>query len=56
LGGKGNYFNHKKYQEDLDPKGKVTSPTNFREFGDMERFGCIMGCTTLDHAIAKWVS
>jgi hypothetical protein len=25
----------------LDPKGKVRSPMDFREFGDLVKFGCI---------------
>ena len=35
LGAKGDYLNHEKHQEGLDPKRKVRSPKDSREFGDL---------------------
>jgi hypothetical protein len=52
LGAKGNYFKHEEHQEGLDPEGKVKSPMDFKEFGDLALFGCIM----MDKVIDKWVS
>jgi hypothetical protein len=41
LGAKGNYFNHEKHQESLDPKREVRSPKDLGEFGDLAKLGCI---------------
>jgi hypothetical protein len=41
LGAKGDYFNHEKHQEGLDPKREVRSPKDDREFGDLAKLGCI---------------
>jgi hypothetical protein len=35
LGPKGNYFNHEKHQEGLDPEREVRSPKDHREIGDL---------------------
>jgi hypothetical protein len=41
LGAKGDYLNHEKHQECLDPKREVRSPKDFRKFGDLVKLGCI---------------
>jgi hypothetical protein len=41
LGAKGNYINHEKHQEGLDPKREVRSPKDIRKFGDLAKLGCI---------------
>ena len=41
LGAKGNHFQHEEHQEGLDPKRGVRSPSDFGEFGDLAKFGCI---------------
>jgi hypothetical protein len=41
LSAKGNYFNHEKHQESLDPTREVRSPKDGREFGDLTKLGCI---------------
>jgi hypothetical protein len=41
MGAKGNYFNHEKHQEGLDPEREVRSPMDFWEFGDLANLGCI---------------
>jgi hypothetical protein len=41
LGAKGDYLNHKRHQEGLDPKREVRSPKDFGEFGDLAKLGCI---------------
>jgi hypothetical protein len=38
---KGNYFNHEKHQEGLDPEREVRSPKDDGEFGDLAKLGCI---------------
>jgi hypothetical protein len=39
---KGNYFNHKKHQEGLDPKREVRSPKDDNgKFGDSAKLECI---------------
>jgi hypothetical protein len=44
LGAKGDYFNHEKHQEGLDPKREMRSVKDFEEFGDMKKIGMyIMG-------------
>jgi hypothetical protein len=43
LGAKGDYLNHEKHQEDLDPKREVRSPKDIEEFGDLAKLGCISG-------------
>ena len=52
MGAKGDNFNHEEHQEGLDPEMEVRSPMDFREFGDLTKYGCIM----MDKIIAKWVS
>ena len=42
LGVKGDYLNHEEHQEGLDPKRKVRSPKEFREFGELTKLGCII--------------
>jgi hypothetical protein len=39
LGAKGDYLNHEKHQEGLDPKREVGIPKDFREFGDLAKIG-----------------
>jgi hypothetical protein len=57
LGAKGNYFNHEKHQEGLDPKREVRTPNDFGEFGDLAKLGCISWDTSYwIKSIAKWVS
>jgi hypothetical protein len=41
LGAKGDYFNHEKNQEGLDPERDVRSPKDVGEFGDLAKLGCI---------------
>jgi hypothetical protein len=41
LGAKGNYFNHEKHQEGLDPEREVRSLKNIGEFGDLTKLGYI---------------
>jgi hypothetical protein len=41
LGAKGNYFNHEKHQEGLDPKKEVRNLKDCVEFGDLAKLGCI---------------
>jgi hypothetical protein len=41
MGAKGDYLNHEKHQEGLDPKRKARSPKEFGEFGDLTKLGCI---------------
>jgi FtsZ-binding cell division protein ZapB len=41
LGAKGDYLNHEKHQEGLDPKREVRSPKDYEEFGDLVNLGCI---------------
>jgi hypothetical protein len=54
---KGNYFNHEKHQEGLDPKREVRSPKDFGEFGDLAKLGCMSQDTSYwIKLIAKWVS
>jgi hypothetical protein len=54
---KGNYFNHEKHQEGLDPKRDVRSPKDFGEFGDLAKLGCMSHDTSYwIKLIAKWVS
>jgi hypothetical protein len=57
LGAKGNYFNHEKHHEGLDPKREVRSPKNFGEFGDLAKLGCISwDASYWIKSIAKWIS
>jgi hypothetical protein len=57
LGAKGNYFNHEKHQEGLDPEREVRCPKDIREFGDLAKLGCISWDTSyLIKSIVKWVS
>jgi hypothetical protein len=45
LGAKGDHFQHEEHQEGLDPEGKVRSPMDFGEFGDLAKFWMhFMGC------------
>jgi hypothetical protein len=39
LGANGDYLNHEKHQEGLDPKREVRIPNDFREFGDLAKIG-----------------
>jgi hypothetical protein len=57
LGAKGNYFNHEKHQEGLDPKREVRSPKDHREFGDLAKLGYISwDALYWIKSIAKWDS
>jgi hypothetical protein len=57
LGAKGYYPNHEKHQEGLGPKREVRSPKDFREFGDLAKFGCISwDALHRTKFIVKWVS
>jgi hypothetical protein len=57
LGDKGNYFDHEKHQEGLDPEREVRSPKDGREFGDLAKLGCISwDASYWIKSIAKWVS
>jgi hypothetical protein len=57
LGAKGDYFNHEKHEEGLDPKREVRSPKDDGEFGDLANLGCISWDTSYwIKSIAKWVS
>jgi hypothetical protein len=57
LGGKGNYFNHEKHQEGLDPEREVRSPKDYGEFGDLAKLECILwDASYWIKSIAKWVS
>jgi hypothetical protein len=51
LGAKGDYLNHEKNQEGLDPKREVKSPKDFRGIWRLGKFGMyIIGCIILDQA------
>ena len=41
LGAKGNHFQHEEHQEGLDLEREVRSPSDFGEFGDLAKYGCI---------------
>jgi hypothetical protein len=41
LGAKGDYVDHEKHQEGMDPKREVRSLKDFMEFGDLAKLGCI---------------
>jgi hypothetical protein len=57
LGAKGDYLNHEKHQECLDPERKVRSLKDIGEFGDLGNFGCISwDASHRIKNIAKWVS
>jgi hypothetical protein len=57
LGAKGDYFNHKKHQEGLDPEREVRRPKDSGEFGDLVKLGCISwDASYWIKFIAKWVS
>jgi hypothetical protein len=57
LGVKGNYFNHEKHQEGLDPEREVRSPKDIGEFGDSAKLGCISwDASYWIKSIAKWDS
>jgi hypothetical protein len=57
LGAKGEYLNHEKHQEGLDPKREVRSPKDFEKFRDMAKLGCISwDASYWIWSIAKWVS
>jgi hypothetical protein len=43
LGAKGDYLNHKKHQEGLDPKREVKSPKDFEEFGTWQNWDVYHG-------------
>ena len=43
LGAKENYFKHEEHQEDLDPKGEVRSPMDFRNLETWHNFGAFHG-------------
>jgi hypothetical protein len=50
-------FNYEKHQEGLDPKRKVRSPKDFREFGDLAKLGCVSWDASFwIKSMAKWVS
>jgi hypothetical protein len=57
LGAKGNYFNHEKHQEELDPKREGRSLKVHKEFGDLTKLGCISwDASYWIKSIAKWDS
>jgi hypothetical protein len=57
MGVKGNYFNHEKHQEGLDPEREVRSSKDYEEFGDLAKLGCISwDASYWIKSIAKWVS
>jgi hypothetical protein len=57
LGAKENYFNHKENQKGLDHKIEIRSPKDLKEFGDVEKLGCISwGASYQINIIIKWVS
>jgi hypothetical protein len=41
LDAKGDYFNHEKHQEGLDPEREVKSLKDVGEFGDFAKLGCM---------------
>jgi hypothetical protein len=41
MGPKGDYLNHEKHHEGLDPKREVRILKDFRESGDLAKLGCI---------------
>jgi hypothetical protein len=57
LGAKGDYFNHEKHQEGLDPEREVRSVKDLGEFGDLENLGCkSWDATDWIKFIVKWLS
>jgi hypothetical protein len=57
LGAKGDYFNHEKHQEGLDPEREVRSPKDIGKFGDLAKLVCISWDTSYWIKFnAKWVS
>jgi hypothetical protein len=57
LDAKGEYFNHEKHQEGLDPEREVKSLKDVGEFGDFAKLGCISwDASYWIKSIAKWVS
>jgi hypothetical protein len=54
LGAKGNYFNHEKHQEGLDPKREVKKSEGLRGIWRLGKIGMyIMGCIILDQVYCQ---
>jgi hypothetical protein len=57
LGAKGNYLNHEKHEEGLDPKREVRCLKDFGKFRDLAKLGCISwDASYWIKFIVKWVS
>jgi hypothetical protein len=57
LRAKGDYLNHEKHQEGLDPMREVRSPKDFGESRDLTKLGCISwDASHRIKIIAKWAS
>jgi hypothetical protein len=54
---KGDYLNHEKHQEGLDPKREVRSPKDLMGLGDLAKLGCISwDASDWIQCIGTWVS